>query len=94
MDDGVPPPRLTSRIRTCVYALPCCDEAGLLVVLLTWGCYASIIVLVGAEPAHGLALARGSKPPPVRHANRTRALPANGGLLRQWHAARRGRTSG
>ena len=44
--------------------------AGALVVLLTWIYYAAIIVLAGAELTHGLALARGSKPPPQAQAER------------------------
>ena len=68
--------------------------AGVLVVLLTWVYYASIIVLAGAELTHGLALARGSKPPPARQADRTRTPPADGDPLRQRKPDGRGRTSG
>ena len=68
--------------------------AGVLVVLLTWVYYASIIVLAGAELTHGLALARGSKPPPARQAERTRSPPGEGDPLRQRTPRDRGRTSG
>ncbi|MGF6494052.1 membrane protein [Luteibacter sp. 621] len=42
--------------------------AGAIVVLLTWVYYASIIVLLGAELTHGLAVARGAKIRPAEHA--------------------------
>jgi membrane protein len=42
--------------------------AGAIVVLLTWVYYASIIVLLGAELTHGLAVARGARIRPAQHA--------------------------
>lgn len=42
--------------------------AGALVVLLVWVYYAATIVLMGAELTHSLALARGVKVQPERHA--------------------------
>lgn len=42
--------------------------AGAIVVLLTWVYYASIIVLLGAELTHGLAVARGATTRPAEHA--------------------------
>jgi len=42
--------------------------AGAIVVLLTWVYYASIIVLLGAELTHGLAVARGERVHPDAHA--------------------------
>jgi membrane protein len=51
--------------------------AGVLVVLLTWVYYASIIVLAGAELTHGLALARGRKPPPEPQARRQSSREAD-----------------
>jgi membrane protein len=42
--------------------------AGAIVVLLTWVYYASIIVLLGAELTHGLAVARGDRVEPDAHA--------------------------
>ena len=42
--------------------------AGAIVVLLTWMYYASVIVLLGAELTHGLAVARGAKIEPNRYA--------------------------
>lgn len=56
--------------------------AGVLVVLLTWVYYASIIVLAGAELTHGLALARGSRPPPERQADRASRSPADADPLK------------
>lgn len=44
--------------------------AGAIVVLLTWVYYASIIVLLGAELTHGLAVARGARVHPDAHAQR------------------------
>ncbi|HEY9130399.1 MAG TPA: YihY/virulence factor BrkB family protein [Dyella sp.] len=42
--------------------------AGAIVVLLTWMYYASVIVLLGAELTHGLAVARGARMVPNRYA--------------------------
>jgi membrane protein len=50
--------------------------AGAIVVLLTWVYYASIIVLLGAELTHGLAVARGAKVRPNRYAE---PIEAGGG---------------
>ena len=44
--------------------------AGAMVVLLTWMYYASVIVLLGAELTHGLAVARGARIEPNRYAQR------------------------
>ncbi|BDU21074.1 YihY/virulence factor BrkB family protein [Dyella sp. GSA-30] len=44
--------------------------AGAVVVLLTWMYYASVIVLLGAELTHGLAVARGTHIEPNRYAER------------------------
>jgi membrane protein len=44
--------------------------AGAVVVLLTWMYYASVIVLLGAELTHGLAVARGARIEPNRYAER------------------------
>jgi len=47
--------------------------AGAVVVLLTWMYYASVIVLLGAELTHGLAVARGARIEPNRYAERADA---------------------
>jgi len=49
--------------------------AGAMVVLLTWMYYASVIVLLGAELTHGLAVARGARIEPNRYAERIDGAP-------------------
>jgi membrane protein len=51
--------------------------AGAIVVLLTWVYYASIIVLLGAELTHGLAVARGVRTEPASYAERIEPFGAD-----------------